>query len=80
MAANERALQYRVGERIHGFTVQQVSAARRRPALCLCTGTSPRLGQARRLRIKYWLCVVRHKYYSGVPCIYRSANKYFQCH
>lgn len=40
MAANERALQYRVGEQIHGFTVEQVSSAA--AALSsVCTKTSP---------------------------------------
>lgn len=34
VSASERALQYRVGEQIHGFTVKQVSVARR-----LCTDT-----------------------------------------
>lgn len=48
VSANERALQYRVGERIHGFTVEQVSIALQVPLV------GKRLSGARRLHTKYW--------------------------
>lgn len=51
--ANERALRYRVGEQIHGFTVEQVSIALRLPFLRFvwikCPLAGRRLGEARSL-------------------------------